>query len=327
MIRTVTVNTSKQSESCPIVIGRDLVRTLPEILTIERHSKVVAIVDSGAAHIGLQVKDALKLPAEQILTLTGGELCKTVSYVDQLWQFFAAQLLDRRSLVICIGGGAVSDLVGFASATYMRGISYAAIPTTLLAQVDASIGGKTGFNFAGVKNLIGIVRQPRAIIVDIDTLQGLPNRDLCSGFAEVVKHGAIADLDYFTLVTSRPCEKWSPDELVAIVTSSCEIKARIVEQDETEEGLRKNLNFGHTIGHAVEALSLASESPLTHGEAVSIGMHAAGFISWQVGLLGLPQLQKLVAGLQLVGLPVRLSHKCDASEAVSYTHLTLPTKA
>jgi len=189
----------------------------------------------------------------------------------------------------------------------MRGVAFAAIPTTLLAQVDASIGGKTGINLAGIKNVVGVIRQPTAVIIDTETLKTLPQRELRSGFAEIVKHGLIADRSYFERVTSRPFSNWSEDELVDILFRSCEIKRITVESDERESGARKSLNFGHTLGHAIEALALRHGTPITHGEAVSIGMHAAAFISRVVGSCSASDLEAVTRGLTTVGLPTRLS--------------------
>jgi 3-dehydroquinate synthase len=224
-----------------------------------------------------------------------------------VWEFLSNRRLDRRSLVIAVGGGAITDLVGFAAATYMRGISFVAVPTTLLAQVDASIGGKTGLNLASVKNVVGVIRQPDGVIIDTDTLSTLPERELRSGFAEIVKHGLIADRVYFDYVTSRSFSAWSADELVDVVFRSCEIKRAIVESDERESGARKSLNFGHTLGHAIEALALKSDAPLTHGEAVAIGMRAATFLSREVGTCSAHDLERVIAGLAAVGLPTTLA--------------------
>lgn len=316
-MQTITVTTSPQTVTCPIMVGRGLIGQLPELLDTRRYSRVAVVVDSGASKIGDAVLQALTLPTTAALVLQGGEQCKSVRYLEHTWQFLCEQKLDRKSLVIVVGGGALSDLVGFAAATYMRGIACAIIPTTLLAQVDAGIGGKTGCNFAGTKNLIGITQQPRAIVVDIDTLSGLSAREMRSGFAEVVKHGLIADGEYFSLVTSKSCAQWTADELVSIITKSCAIKAQIVQGDETEQGTRKTLNFGHTIGHAIEALSFNSANPLTHGEAVAVGMYAEGFISYRMGILSRAELDKLAQGLKAVGLPIQLAHQIKCEDIIN----------
>jgi 3-dehydroquinate synthase len=231
-----------------------------------------------------------------------------------VWEFFAEQKLDRRSLVITIGGGATSDLVGCAAGTYMRGISFLHVPTTLLSQVDASIGGKAGINFQGVKNLLGTIGQPIGVVIDIDTLVTLPEREVRSGFAEIVKHGLIADRSYFDTVTSQVCTSWSPDEMVSIVRRSCEIKRAVVESDETERGPRKILNFGHSIGHAVESFALTHSPALTHGEAISIGMLGEAYISHRIGKISAADLATIDQGLQAAGLPTRLPYAFPTSE-------------
>jgi 3-dehydroquinate synthase len=317
MTKKVTVTTSQATATCPIWVGQGLVKTLATLLHPDLFSRIVVVTDSGATRIGSDAQVALSLPKTALLVIQGGEGCKDVEHAELLWRFFSDQKLDRRSLVVSVGGGAVSDLVGFASGTYMRGIPFMSIPTTLLGQVDAGIGGKSGVNFAGVKNLIGVIRQPHSIVIDIDVLVGLPERDLRSGFAEIVKHGLIADKDYFVMATSKPCAAWSTAELVDIVARSCEIKASLVEQDEAEQGIRKTLNFGHTVGHAVEALSLESDTPLTHGEAVALGMLAEGYLSHRVGILERSQFQALVNGLREVGLPLTLPNRVDPDAVLS----------
>jgi 3-dehydroquinate synthase len=250
--------------------------------------------------------------------MAGGEGCKNVEHLQELWKFFLERKLDRKSLVLSIGGGATSDLVGFACATFMRGVRFIALPTTLLAQVDASIGGKTAINFGGVKNLVGSITQPDAIISDIDTLATLPDHEMRCGFAEIVKHGMIADAVFMERVTSQHYSKWSPDELTSIVIRSCEIKQTFVESDETEQGQRKALNFGHTIGHALEEYLLGGEVALSHGEAVSIGMHAEAFLSHRVGLVSQETLDTLVQALARVGLPTHIAHAMDLERLIEH---------
>jgi 3-dehydroquinate synthase len=321
MSTTISVSSSGISQHSTIIIGRGINEDLQRCTSNLQYSRVALVVDSGAADIGRHLTRVLNLSDDVVLMLAGGEQCKTLAAVEQLLSFFARCALDRRSLVVVVGGGAFSDLAGFATAIYMRGIDCLIVPTTLLAQVDASIGGKSGINFAGIKNLIGSFRQPRFVIVDIDNLKSLPERDLISGFAEIVKHGAIADTSYFSQVTSKRCTAWSADELVAIIQRSCEIKARIVQEDEHEQGPRKKLNFGHTVGHALEAHCLHSEHPLTHGEAIAIGMHAAGYISYRLGLLPLPVFEQLIAGIASVGLPIRLAHSIATHDLLTLMRL------
>ena len=305
----------------PLWVGRGLLPTLPEILQTTRYSQVLVVGDRGAAQIVERITLSLGCANSRTHMLKGGEDCKSLACVEELWSFFAKAKLDRRGLVVGVGGGAISDLVGFAAATFMRGVAFAAVPTTLLAHVDAGIGGKTGINFGGVKNLVGVITQPVGIIIDIDTLQSLPEREIRSGFAEIAKHGLIADRAYFERVTSRNCADWSADELVDIVFRSCQIKCSIVESDIFENGPRRAVNFGHTLGHAVEAHALHTESPLTHGEAIAIGINAACFISHRVGLLSREDQQRSMAGIAQIGLPLTLSQKVAPEKLLEFLAL------
>lgn len=320
-MKSLTVNVEKVESRSPVWVGRGLIRSIGSLLQSERFTKTVILGDSGAEGCARAIATALELQETSILIMQGGESCKTIQGLQSVWEFFVRQHLDRRSLVIAVGGGAMSDLVGFAAATFMRGIAYVPVPTTLLAQVDASIGGKSGINFFGAKNLLGAIKQPAGIVVDIDVLQTLSLRDLRSGFAEIVKHGLIADRGYFDVTTSRDCLAWNPEELVDIVFRSCEIKRDVVESDETEQGARKNLNFGHTLGHAIEALAIAEKLSITHGEAISIGMRAASFISYRHGLLSAEELSAILSGLQRVGLPIQLPSVMNADKLLDLIKL------
>jgi len=306
-VRTLSLNVRNSDSHSSIWVGRGLVSRVAELLDPSQYSSIAIVSDRGARETTRKVTESLRIADEKILELAGGETCKSVEMLTHVWEFLTSRRLDRRSLVIAIGGGAITDLVGFAAATYMRGVAFVAVPTTLLAQVDASIGGKTGLNLSSVKNIVGVIRQPLGVIIDTDTLSTLPARDLRSGFAEIVKHGLIADRNYFNLITSRSFTKWSADELVEIVFRSCEIKHGIVEADECESGARKSLNFGHTLGHAIEAVALQGESTLTHGEAVAIGMRAAAFLSHEMGTCSSQDLEAVERGITAVGLPLSLS--------------------
>jgi len=316
-VRSLTVTVEGNTTLSTVWVGRGLVSSLPSLLESSSFTKIVVVSDAGASQATDAVCSSLGLTPKHLLTLQGGESCKRLEDLQRIWEFFASQRLDRRSLVIAVGGGAVSDLVGFAAATYMRGIAYVPVPTTLLAQVDASIGGKSGINFGGAKNILGVIRQPKGIVVDIDTLSTLPPRDLRSGFAEIVKHGLIVDRSYFERVIAKDCASWSADELVDIVFRSCEIKRNVVEADESEQGIRKTLNFGHTLGHAIEAEGMHTGTSITHGEAVAIGMNAASFISHRQGLLSQADYETVIDGLQKVGLPTHLPTTMSAERLMA----------
>lgn len=311
---TLDVNVARIESHSPLWVDRGLLERLPSLIHSDRYSSIVVVADEGATKARDRVCAALGVPPTRVLSVRGGESQKSADGLIRVWEFFVEQSLDRKSLVVTVGGGATSDLVGFASSTYMRGIAFIHVPTTLLAQVDASIGGKAGINFQGVKNLIGSIAQPTGIVIDIDTLETLPERELRSGFAEVVKHGLIADRDYFDAVTSKKCAAWSADEMVGIVFRSCEIKKRVVESDEREQGPRKTLNFGHSIGHAIESFFLAHGPSLTHGEAISIGMYGEAYISHRVGRISAADLSTIDQGLRATGLPTRLPTPIPTAE-------------
>lgn len=289
-----------------IKIGKGILSQLPKIINLKKYSKVFLIIDT-------MVNENLAKKFEAIfsrncgkLILQGGEQAKTIETVQKIWKALLDFNCDRKSLVINIGGGTIGDVGGFAASTYMRGMDFIQIPTTLLAQVDASVGGKVGINFANIKNLIGTFQQPIAVIIDVELLSTLSKREYISGFAEIIKHGAIADKKYFQLITSKKPQDFSQDELVKIIKTSCQIKSDIVDDDEKESGPRKILNFGHTIGHAIEALSQKTNNPLLHGEAISIGMIAEGKISRALGLLSNEEYKILEQAITKAGLPTKI---------------------
>lgn len=285
--------------------GRD--SGLARMTGLWSYSKIVVITDTNVKKLLKNILNHLPYNV-YIIIIPAGERVKSIKYVSKIWEEMLRLGCDRKSLIVNFGGGAVLDVGGFAASTYMRGIDFLNIPTTLLAQVDASIGGKTGIDFAGIKNLIGTFNQPKAVIIDIQTLATLPKREFISGFAEIMKHGLSRDRKYFEKVTSKHPLEFSQDELIDIIQRSCEIKAEIVEADETENGLRKLLNFGHTIGHAIEALSLETNRPLLHGEAVGIGMLAEAKISRLLDMISASELEQIKQSLQNAGLPISFEH-------------------
>jgi len=239
-----------------------------------------------------------------LVTVPAGEKSKCVAMVEECYDRLAAHRLERKSFIVAMGGGVVGDLSGFVAATYLRGIPFVQVPTTLLAQVDSSVGGKTGVNLKAGKNLVGAFYQPRLVLCDQDAFKTLPKREFVSGLAEVFKYGIIYDAILFAQL-ERNLPKLlqrDPATLAAVVARCCEIKAEVVGQDETESGLRAILNFGHTVGHAIENSS--GYGKYLHGEAISIGQVAAAKLSHTI--LGLPsgdvtRIEKLFAA---AGLPV-----------------------
>jgi 3-dehydroquinate synthase len=241
-----------------------------------------------------------------MVVVPAGETSKSVKSVEKCYDELAAHRLERKSFIVALGGGVVGDLAGFVAATYLRGIPFVQVPTTLLAQVDSSVGGKVGVNLKAGKNLVGAFHQPRMVLCDLDTLRTLPMREYRAGLAEVIKYGIIYDAELFEEL-ERKMEKLVRRELkvlAGVIARCCEIKAEVVAQDETESGLRAILNFGHTIGHALEAIS--NYGKYLHGEAISIGQVAAAKLSGEI--LGLPQrdVERIGNLFNRAGLPTNI---------------------
>jgi len=238
----------------------------------------------------------------ETLLVPAGERQKSLRRATALWDELLKRGADRRCVIVAFGGGVIGDLAGFVAATFMRGVPYVQIPTTLLAQVDSSVGGKVAVNHPKAKNLIGAFYQPRMVLADVSVLKTLPGREYRSGLAEVVKHAFVADEELFTWLGENVAavSKRAPVVLARLVRRNCEIKSEVVRRDEREGDLRAVLNFGHTVGHALE--SLTDYRSLRHGEAVAIGMAAAARISRLLGLLqpdGEERLQGLLSSLRL----------------------------
>lgn len=244
-----------------------------------------------------------QFPKCPTITIGCGEGHKTLDTLAAIYDQLIALEADRASFVVGIGGGIVGDVTGFAASTYMRGLRFGFVATTLLAQVDATVGGKNGINFKGYKNMVGVFNQPEFVIADIGLLRTLPPGEIASGLAEIVKHACIADSDYFSAIENQ-CDAIQALEkkvLLQLVHRSVEIKAGVVNRDEREAGERRKLNFGHTLGHAFEK-SLG----ITHGQAVSAGMVMAARLSHHKGMLSRTELNRITALLARLGLPTDL---------------------
>jgi len=241
-----------------------------------------------------------------LVTVAAGETSKSLRTVQACYDRLAAERLERKSFIVALGGGVVGDLAGFVAATYLRGIPFVQAPTSLLAQVDSSVGGKVGVNLKAGKNLVGAFYQPRLVLCDLDTLKTLPKREYRAGLAEVIKYGIIYDADLFARLEANLPQLLQRKVAILreVIARCCEIKSEVVRQDETESGLRAILNFGHTIGHALEAISHYGK--YLHGEAISIGQAAAAQLSTQ--LLGLPEkdADRIVELLKRAGLPTEI---------------------
>ena len=306
---TRTIRVELGEASYPVLIGTNL---LPRLGLHLRRSRVTGraliVTNPGLRQLyGSIIEEALRNcrfePA--IIEVPDGEAQKSLAWAARLYDAMLDHRMDRKSPVIALGGGVIGDLTGFVAATYMRGVPFVQVPTSLLAQVDASVGGKVAVDHPRGKNLIGAFYQPQLVLISLDTLGTLPNRELRAGLAEVIKYGVIADEALFTYLESHmelALEK-DPAVMSHLVSRSCEIKAEVVSGDEREEGRRAILNFGHTIGHAIEAQF--SYTGLLHGEAVAIGMVYAARIAERRGLLEANTVERIVRLIERAGLPVR----------------------
>jgi 3-dehydroquinate synthase len=251
-----------------------------------------------------------------LLAVPAGERSKSLAQMARVYDRLAAFRIERGCGIVALGGGVVGDLAGFAAATYLRGLPYIQVPTSLLAQVDSSVGGKTGVDHKAGKNLIGAFYQPAAVLTELGALASLPERHLRAGMAEVIKHAAIADPRLFAFLEKNAAKILRRDSrtMEHVVAVNCRIKARVVEADEREAGLRETLNFGHTLGHAVEALAGYSNR-LFHGEAVAIGMAAAARLSLVAGYCEKKDIDRLTALMARFGLPTSM-RKAPESRAL-----------
>lgn len=256
-----------------------------------------------------------------ILSLPDGEEHKNWQTLNTIFDELLTKACDRKTVLFALGGGVVGDMTGFAAASYMRGVPFVQVPTTLLAQVDSSVGGKTGINHPLGKNMVGAFYQPLQVVCDLDTLKTLPARELSAGLAEVIKYGPIADLAFLDWIEANIAKllERNVDALAYAIQRSCEIKAWVVGQDERESGLRAILNFGHTFGHAIEAGM--GYGTWLHGEAVGCGMVMAAKLSHALGLVDAPFVQRLTALVQKAGLPTIAPRLAEVDNAGRYLEL------
>lgn len=256
---------------------------LNDYISLGGYSSIFVIVDENTLRFCLPLfEENIQAPYRVIVTKSG-EKHKQLETCQAIWNQFLEYGADRHSLCINLGGGVIGDMGGFAASTFMRGMDFVQIPTTLLSQVDASVGGKLGVDYDNLKNLIGIIQNPGAVFMFTNFLKTLPYPQLLSGFAEVLKHGLIRDVEVFkrlTRIESLHAIDWED-----LIYESVLIKKAVTEEDPFEKGLRKILNFGHTLGHAIESFALTNETPLLHGEAVAIGMIMETHLSFQKGYL------------------------------------------
>lgn len=305
MVESLTVNLGERSY--PIHFGVDLTAAIrAQVDALAAAGRRVAVVTDR--HLAQRQEAALAamFGASPRLVLAPGEETKCLAELGRVLDFLAEQRLDRTGVLFAVGGGVVGDLGGFAAACYLRGIELQQVPTTLLAMVDSSVGGKTGINLQAGKNLVGAFHQPRAVHIATGLLATLPPREFAAGMAEVVKYGLLGDAELFARLERSPLDPRHPD-LAAVIRRCCALKARIVEADEREtapEGGRALLNLGHTFGHAIEQVT--GYGAYLHGEAVAIGLVAAARLSQELGYLDPAAVGRIEAVLAAHALPVRL---------------------
>jgi len=303
----------------PIHIGRDLAGLLARRLELDREQgrKVAVITDENVAASQYSLLDAA-FPGVPRLVLPAGEATKSFAQLEHCCDFLAGAGLDRSGRLFAVGGGVIGDLAGFAAASFYRGIGFYQVPTTLLAMVDSSVGGKTGINLDCGKNLVGAFHQPLGVYSDLDTLKSLPEREFSAGMAEVIKHGLLADEQLFRDLESNPRLDAASPGLGGIIRRNCTIKAGVVSDDEKEQsrsGGRALLNLGHTFGHAIEAV--AGYGTYLHGEAVAIGLVLACRLSVELGKVDESAVDRTTALLRKYALPVRLGEPLPVEELLA----------
>ncbi len=298
----------------PVLIGSGLLNRLGELI-LPRLTPTKTVVISDHTVAGLYAERVVSSlegagckPA--LLEVAPGESSKSLAVAGQLYDRLSTLGVDRQAAIVALGGGVVGDLSGFVAATWLRGLPFVQVPTTLEADIDASVGGKTAVNHASGKNLIGAFHQPRIVVIDVECLRTLDPRDLRAGLAESIKHAAIRDADFFAWQSDRAdlILGGEQDVLAELIQRNCQIKGEVVAEDEREAGLRAILNFGHTIGHAVEA---ESQFGLRHGESVALGMIAANQIAARRGLLDPNEAGQIRTLIERLHLPAKLPNRLD----------------
>ena len=312
-----TIQVALNKNSYPIYLENGLIQKIPKILSNKNHGQRWVIISQhslmelfGFALLSNMKKSNYKI---DYITLPNGEAAKSMNEFKRVISSMIEMHCDRKTNIIALGGGVVGDLAGFIASSFLRGINYYQVPSTLLSMVDSSIGGKTGVNIAEGKNLIGSIYQPNAVFIDPELLHSLPTTELISGLGEVIKYGAIYDRSFLTDISG-----WLDDinsfPLNDAIKRSCQIKADIVSKDERELGIRRILNFGHTIGHAIEAVM--GYGKIRHGEAISYGMKCAGWISNELGLIS--KIDSDYLNKTIDKLPLPIINKVQTNDLISF---------
>ncbi|OIP59905.1 MAG: 3-dehydroquinate synthase [Nitrospirae bacterium CG_4_10_14_0_8_um_filter_41_23] len=311
--------------SYDIAIGSNVLEGVGDNLKSFGLSPKIALVSNPTVFslYGERVSVSVKKAGFDILTviIPDGEEYKDLLWVQHIYNELLKAKLDRSSALIALGGGVIGDITGFAASTYMRGISYIQMPTTLLAQVDSSVGGKTGVNHKLGKNMIGVFWQPRLVWIDVGTLKTLPKRELLAGIAEVIKYGIIHDKELFDFLEVNRDKILNLDRgaLTHVIKRSCEIKAEVVSKDERESGLRAILNYGHTIGHAIETVTKYKR--FLHGEALAIGIYLEARLSQMLNFIKRDQVFKIKNLIDSYGLPSEMPADIDINSILSSIQL------
>jgi 3-dehydroquinate synthase len=304
-----TVRVELGERSYDIVIGNGVLPDLGSLYNERALGRAAAIVTNPTV-AALYLEEAKKSleragVSVTVITVPDGEAYKTIETAGQIYGDLISAGLDRRSCIVTLGGGVVGDMAGFVAATYLRGIDFIQVPTTLEAQVDASVGGKTAVDHALGKNMIGAFHQPRLVLMDTETLKTLPEREVRAGMAEVIKHGLIRDVGLVAFLEEHleaaATMRLSAEKLAWLVAQQCRIKSAVVSEDETEKGVREILNYGHTVGHALEVVTHYTR--FKHGEAVVLGMLAAGRIAVEKGMWSVSEFERQNALLARLGIP------------------------
>lgn len=307
MTSPVEIKVEVPGKPYSVWVGAGLLERAGELLPLPDAIEVAVLIEDAAVAAAHGSRAAAGLaaacPRVEREPVRGGEVAKTLGRTEDLARALARSGVHRHDLIVGLGGGALGDLAGFVAATYHRGTAFALMPTTLLAMVDASIGGKTAVNIPEGKNLVGAFHQPIGVVADVTTLASLPDEELASGMAEVVKHGLIADAEILKIVAGERDAIAGRDAvtMTRLVARAAAVKARVVAEDETEQGSRAFLNYGHTLGHALESLS--GFTRWRHGEAVAIGMHFAAHLAPMLGFAD--RVAEHVAAIEACGLPLR----------------------
>ncbi|MDR0958502.1 MAG: 3-dehydroquinate synthase [Clostridiales bacterium] len=310
-MKTHVLDVNIPSKSYDIIISADFSELPEKLKQVNLCGRTALIVtDSNVEPLyANKVKGIIQTvcPCETVV-IEAGEENKTLATIEKIYSAAIKAGLDRKSFLVALGGGVTGDMTGFAAASYMRGIKFVQLPTTLLAAVDASVGGKTAVDFGGVKNCVGAFYQPKFVYMNVSTLATLPEKELLSGLAESLKHGLIADKDYFDYICENRTALLDYNEtvLTEVILRSCVIKSNIVSADEKESGIRAFLNLGHTFGHAVESLS---GYKVTHGHCVSVGVICACAVSCKLGNISEKEFYYIKDKLSLLGLPIDLHDK------------------